>query len=77
MKSSTQIDADRVVREYAKIEFADLGMFVDWGEDGVTIRSSTDLSPDLRAAVIEVTETKAEHGGTGEVQAARQAAGAR
>ena len=60
----TEITQDRVINEYAKLAFIEMGMFVEWGEKGVTLKASADLSPELRAAVAEVSETTTEHGGT-------------
>ena len=60
----TEITQDRVIEEYAKLAFIEMGMFVEWGENGVTLKASADLPPELRAAVAEVSETTTEHGGT-------------
>ncbi len=59
-----EIDADRVVQEFAKVGFANAGDYFDWGPDGITVRSKDDLTPEQQAAVAEVSETTTEHGGT-------------
>ena len=41
-----------------------MGAFVEWGKDGVSLRESAELTPELRAAISEVSETITEHGGT-------------
>ncbi len=60
----TQITADRVLAELGKLGFADMQDYVDWGPDGVTLKSSADLKPGMSAAVSEVTETIGEKGGS-------------
>ena len=60
----TEITQDRVLEEYAKLAFAEMGMFVEWSESGVTLKASSDLPPELRAAVAEVSQTSTERGGT-------------
>lgn len=60
----TEVTADRVLAELAKIGFANAGDFFDWGPDGVTIKDKSELTPDQQAAVQEVSETVTEKGGT-------------
>ena len=60
----TEVTQDRVVREFAKLAFVEMGAFVEWGKDGVTLKESAELTPELRAAISEVSETITEHGGT-------------
>ena len=50
----TEITADRVVKELAKIAFADLKDFVEFGPDGVRIKNDKDVDGTL---LIEVSET--------------------
>jgi len=54
----TEVSADRVVLEAARIAFADLGRLVRWGKNGVRLLESTALSPDDRAAVASVQERR-------------------
>jgi phage terminase small subunit len=54
----TGINADRVLREYARIGFADMGRFTAWGAGGVRLIDSTTLSEDDRACIQEITETE-------------------
>ena len=54
----TDVKADRVVLEAARIAFADLGRMVRWGKNGVRLVESTRLSADDRAAVASVQERR-------------------
>lgn len=58
------VSADRVVRELARIAFCDPRNVFDWGPDGVTPKSASELSDDDAACVAEATETKTKDGGT-------------
>ncbi len=60
----TQITADRVLEELGKLGFADMQDYVDWGPGGVTLKASADLTPEMTAAVSEVSETIGEKGGS-------------
>lgn len=53
----TRITADRVLKELARIAFADLRSLVTWGPNGITIRDSDGLTDDDAATASEVTET--------------------
>ena len=53
----TGITADRVLREYARIAFADIRSVTRWGPDGLQLVASDDLSADDAAAIVEVSET--------------------
>jgi phage terminase small subunit len=60
----TEVTADRVVRELARIAFTDTRQIFMWGPDGVTLRPSDELTDDEAAIVAEVSETKSETGGS-------------
>ncbi len=60
----TQITAERVLAELGKLGFANMEDYVEWGPDGVTLKASEDLTPDMAAAVSEVSETIGEKGGS-------------
>ena len=51
-----EVRAARILRELARVAFADLRDIVEWGPDGVTLRPSDDLTPDQAAAVSEVSQ---------------------
>jgi phage terminase small subunit len=46
-----EIDADRVMREWAKIGFANIGNLAVWGKDGVELREHTEISENDAAAI--------------------------
>ena len=50
-----EIDGDRVMREYAKIAFANIGNLAVWGKDGVELRDHTEISEDDAAAIVELS----------------------
>ncbi len=64
----TEITADQVLEELAKIGFAHAGDFFEWGPDGIRVKPQADLTPDQQAAVAEVSETKTKDGGTVKVK---------
>ena len=59
----TGITADRVIKEIARIAFADPRAVMSWGPNGVTLRESSELSDDEAATVAEVAETWTDSGG--------------
>jgi phage terminase small subunit len=60
----TQITADRVLEELAKIAFSDMRAFAKWGPDGVTLKESGELHGLDAACVAEVSESTSESGGS-------------
>ena len=59
----TQVSADRVVLELARIAFSDLTRIVQWGPKGVKLRPSAELSTGDRATIAKVSETVGRAGG--------------
>lgn len=59
----TQVSADRVVTELAKVAFGDPRRLLSWGPDGVVLRDSSELTEAEAALVSEVSETRAASGG--------------
>src|SRR5215218_8585422 len=57
---STDVTAERVVLELARIGFSDLRNFMVWGPGGATWNSSDELSDDAAAVVQEIYETERE-----------------
>ena len=53
-----------VIEEYAKLAFADMGDYVSWGPDSVTLKESAELPADAAAAVVGVSETTTAQGST-------------
>jgi phage terminase small subunit len=70
----TQITADRVIQELARIGFADSRKVFEWGPEGVKVRPSKDLDDETAAAVAEVSETRTDAGGTIRVKLADKVA---
>ncbi len=60
----TEVTADKVVMELAKIAFSDMKKFATWGKNGVTLNDSGGLSEEDAACVSEVSETETQHGGS-------------
>lgn len=60
----TEITQDKVVAELAKIAFGTARDVMDWGPNGVTLKSSGELSDDQAASVAEVSETTTKEGGS-------------
>lgn len=58
------ITQEHVLREYARIAFADMRNYATWGPDGVILKASDELTPDEAAAVAEVGETTSKDGGS-------------
>ena len=52
----TQIDADRVVQELARVAFARMSEVATWGPEGVTLRGSAELDEAAQAVIQEVSE---------------------
>ena len=60
----TEITQDKVLKELARLGFANMSNYVKWGPSGVTLKSSDELTEDETAAVAEVSETVTESGST-------------
>lgn len=56
----TEISADRVLLEYARLAFADMRSYFGWSEGGTHTVPSADLSDDDAAAIAEITFTETE-----------------
>jgi phage terminase small subunit len=48
------ITIERVLEEYARIGFTNIGDIVEWDEKGIRVKPSADLSKDQLAAIVEV-----------------------
>ena len=64
----TGVTADRVIKEIARIAFSALRSVMSWGNGGVTLRESSELTDDEAAAVSEVIETTTKDGGSVKVK---------
>jgi len=54
----TRITADRVLKEYARIAFADIREVADWGSEGINVREPAALTDDAAAAIAEISDGK-------------------
>ena len=61
------VTADRVLDEYARIAFADMRAFVDWGPKGVMLRDNKTLS-EWEAGAIAAVEPPRGNGKTGRLK---------
>lgn len=61
-QARTEVTVDRVLNEFAKIAFADLGDYMTWGPDGVTLKHKEELTDAQISVVAEATETVTEFG---------------
>jgi phage terminase small subunit len=50
----TQITADRVLQEYARLGFSDITQVASFDDNGVTLKSSSNLTEDVTAAIADV-----------------------
>jgi phage terminase small subunit len=46
----------RILSEYAKLAFSDIGAILEWGADGVVLRSLDTLAPEITATISEISE---------------------
>lgn len=60
----TQITADRVLKELARIGFANIDDVLTFGNDDITIRESGSLKRSVKAAIAEVSKTISKQGVT-------------
>src|SRR5689334_24256035 len=60
----TEVTADRVVLELARVAFGDPRRVMSWGPGGVKLRPSAELADEEAATVAEASQTVTEAGGT-------------
>lgn len=60
----TQVTADKVIAELAKLGFSDMRDFASWGPGGISLKQSDEMTDKDAACVSEVSETTTEHGGS-------------
>ncbi|HEX9704476.1 MAG TPA: terminase small subunit [Gemmatimonadales bacterium] len=58
LRVRSDVEAGDVIRELTRIGFAKLTDVASWGPDGLELVASDELSPDVAAAVKEVTVTR-------------------
>lgn len=59
----TQLTADRVLQEYARIAFADIRRIADFGSGYLKVRDESEMSDDDAAAIAQVTPATGGKGG--------------
>jgi phage terminase small subunit len=57
-REGMQVTAERVIRELARIAFADIGRIIHWSDKGLTVKPTDQLSAEDRAAIAEVAVVK-------------------
>lgn len=62
--ATVEITAERVLKEYARIAFADMRHFASVNKDGIDLKDSDEWSDDDAAAVAELGETTTKEGGS-------------
>jgi phage terminase small subunit len=60
----TEITADMVIAELARVGFSNMGNYAQWNEHGVTLHDSDKLTVDAARCVSEVSQTVTAEGGT-------------
>ena len=56
-RQGAEVDRERIIRELARIAFADISEFAAWDEQGLSFREAAALSPEQTACVAEVAES--------------------
>lgn len=59
-----EITRERLIAEYAKLAFSNMGEFAKWNADRVDLIDSETLTPDQTAAVAEIGQTVTKDGGS-------------
>jgi phage terminase small subunit len=58
----TKVTQDRVVKELAKIAFANMKDFVRWGPTGVKVKNSQEVIEEDSAAIAEISQVDTQYG---------------
>jgi phage terminase small subunit len=58
------VTQERIIGELAKIAFANAEDYFEWGNDGVKIKESSDLTQAQRSVIAEISQTKTKDGGS-------------
>ena len=64
-RDETQVDANDIAEELKRIGFASLADIGTWSKDGFILKDSSDLSPEVAAAVSEIQEIRHRDGSRG------------
>lgn len=60
--AAARVTQDRVLAELARVAYADMRDFAEWGPEGVTLKPSAQLSEDAALAVAEVSQRETKGG---------------
>ena len=60
----TQINQDRVLKEYARIAFSNMKDFAEFGPGGVALKDLANMDEDAARCVAEVSESTSKDGGS-------------
>ena len=64
MAEKVEVTREEIIKELKRLAFVNMDAYSQWGPGGVVLRDSKELTPDLTAAVAEVSQTKSKGGGT-------------
>lgn len=56
-RQGAEVDRERIIRELARIAFADISEIAAWDEQGLSFKEAAALSPEQTACVAEVAES--------------------
>jgi phage terminase small subunit len=56
-RQGAEVDRERIIRELARIAFADISEFAAWDERGLSFKEASVLTPEQTACVAEVAES--------------------
>ena len=56
--AAAAVDKIRLFQEFVTLGFSDMGDYADWGPEGVTILPKSELTPEQRRAIQEITESQ-------------------
>jgi len=59
----TEVEAERVLLEAARIAFSDMRDYVEWDAKGIRLTDSKQLTDDAAAAILEISESVSAEGG--------------
>jgi phage terminase small subunit len=62
LSKETDVTAKRVIEEFKKIAFSDIGSILEWDEFGVKLVNLESLPPEITAAISEISEVPKEFG---------------
>jgi len=64
LQEKLEVTQERVILEYARIAFSDIGNYTEWDNGSVRLKDSGELDENQRRAMSEVSQTVTKDGGT-------------